>query len=415
MAKSKTSQQAKKPDTKPTVSGFLASPQAKKRVDSKPTVSGFLPYGQGDMFPQNFKDAIDDSDTATAAVTALAEFIIGNGLEDEALADLVVNNDGETLDQIAEGMAWNIAEGEVIVLHIGYNGMGQPNSLRSINWEQYRHLEPNEQGKLTHGAIFPFLENTFKRDLKKKHTLCPLFNDDPEVVLSQIAAVNGIHNYYGQLLYFKTGRPTSDYYARPRLFGTVKNLETEAELTEYDFSTVTNGFNISGIWKQIKSKKSPAEDGEDDDSTVSKLEEHQGGKNGGKLLVYEAEDKEELDAAGFISTSGAELANRYNATNDRVPIRIARRARVPNELINIRKAGGIAPTGEEMKVASQIMQQGVNKSQRCIDMVLTWVMANWHEPLPVSNPKYNLENLNYFSDKTTTSNERTDPSVAQPG
>lgn len=405
--------------------------RAKKRSDTKPTVSGFLAFGEGDLFPQNIRDAIDDSDTATAAIQARAEFIIGNGIEDEALSDMIVNADGQTLDDVAEGMAWNIAEGEVIIVHVGYTGNGQPCSIRSIPWEQYRHLEPDERGKLTHGGIFPFLGSSYKKDKEKRkfYTLCPLFNDNPDVVLSQIAAVNGIQNYFGQILYVKVGKPSSDYYQQPSYFGSVKNLETEKELTDYDFSVAVNGFNTSGIWKQLAKAKKPSDletrngneiEERDEDSIEARLEEAQGGENAGKILIAEAESIEELDAMGFEPTTGADLADRYSATNDRVMQKIARRMRVPNELVNIRRQGGIAPTGAEMAIASKIMQQSVNKWQRRIDQVLSRILANWYQPLPSPNPKFNLENLNYFADvpvvttSPTSQTPTTNGTVANP-
>ncbi|GAB3643924.1 hypothetical protein [Spirosoma arcticum] len=378
---------------------ILTRPKARKRSDTKPTVSGFLPFGEGDVFPQNIKDAIEDSDTADAAIRARQEFIVGNGIDDEALADMIVNRDGESLDDVVDGIGWNISEGSAIILHIGYNMLAEVVSIRSIDWGQVRLVEPDEKGRITHIGIFPYLDSDYKKDKEKKkiHTLCPVFNDDPTVVLDQIAAVGGIHNYYGQVLYVKVGKRSSSYYAQPSFFGSMKNLEIEKELVDYDDSIVKNGFNISGIWKQLKKADSQQQQDEDDDSIVSKLEEHQGGENGGKLLVFEAEDIDELNAADFVPTTGVGLADRYNATSDRVMQRIARRLRVPNELINIRKSGGIAPTGEEMKVASQMMQQAVNKDQRRIDQILSRVMVRWHEPLP--EPKFILENLNYFTNE----------------
>lgn len=407
-----------------------SGPRAKKVSATKPTVAGFLPFGENDSLPQTLIDVIDNSDTATAAVTARAEFIIGNGIDDQALADMVVNRDGETLDMVAEGMAWNIAYDEVVCLLIGYNGNGQVVSLRSVGWEQVRLVEPDERGKLTHGGIFPFLDSSFKKNKKTEHTLLPLFNDDPAVVLSQIAAVNGIQNYYGQLLYMKVGAPSSGYYAVPSWFGTVKNMETEAELTEYDFATAVNGFNISGIWKELKSDPAPVTDvvvadddaalrrrrereEEDQDSTVARLSDNQGGENGGKIVVVQASNIDELKAMDFVPTTGVQLADRYNSTNQRVMERIARRMRTPNELLNIRRAGGIAPTGEEMKVASQIMQQSVNKYQRRIDQVLARVLSNWHEPLP-ENVDFKLENLNYFMEAPAAAEPTNPPSDGNP-
>ena len=384
-------------------------PKAKKVSATRPTVAGFLPFGEGDLLPQTLIDAVDDSDTATAAMQARAEFIVGDGIKDEVLADMIVNRHGETLDEVAEGISWNIAYGEVICLLIGYNGLGKIASVRSVSWEQVRLVLPDDSGKLTHGGIFPYLDNTFKKDKKKEHTLLPLFNPDPAVVLEQIAAVGGIHNYYGQLLYVKVGKPSSDYYSIPSWFGTVKNLETENELTEYDFATVVNGFNVSGFWKELAGEDTSDEDDEDDeDSTVNKLAENQGGQNSGKIIVVKAPNVDALKAMDFVPTTGANLSDRYSSTNERVMQRIARRLRTPNELVGIRKNGGIAPTGEEMKVASQMMQQTVNKYQRRMDQVIAKVMINWHEPLPVANPDFELSNLNYFTD-TPAANAATTP------
>lgn len=375
-------------------------PSAKKLPATRPTVAGFLPFGEGDLFPQNLIDAVDDSDTATAAMQARAEFIIGNGIEHQELADLVVNPHGETLDEVAEGIAWNVAYGEVICLLVGYNGNGKVVSVRSVSWDQVRLAIPDQRGKLTHAGVFPFLDNSFQKDKKTEFTLLPLFNPDPVVVQQQIAQVGGIQNYYGQLLYAKVGRPSADYYSIPSWFGTVKNLETEKELTDFDLATVLNGFNISGIWKELGDPNSDEDEEDDEDSTAYKLSENQGGENGGKVVVVKAPDVEALKAMDFVPTTGANLADRYNSTNERVMQRIARRMRTPNELVGIRKQGGIAPTGEEMKVATKIMQQTVNKYQRRIDQTLAKVMTHWFEPLPGSD--YKLENLDYFTDTPST-------------
>lgn len=398
-------------------------PKAKRLPAAKPTVAGFLAFGSGDLLPQTLKDVIDDSDTASAAIEARAEFIIGNGLFDENLADYVVNRHGETFDDIVEGTGWNMSEGEAIVLWIGYNGNLEPNEIRVVPWEMFRFKEPDESGKLTHGAIFPYLSSTYKKDKDKRkfHTVCPLFNDDKDVVQAQIQAAGGILNYTGQLLYIKAGKPSADYYAIPSYFGSVKNLETEKESVDGDFATIANGLATSGFWKQLKTKPKVVtlrrrnadgewedyeEEVEDQDSIVVKIQENQGGENMGSVMVVEAESVEELDAMDFVPVTGADVSNRYSALSDRVAQRIARRMRTPNEIINLRRTGGLAPTGDEMKVGSQMMQQSVNKKQRKLEQILMRVTKNWHEPLPGDD--FHIENLNYFTDGNSSS------SVAQP-
>ncbi|MBD2704406.1 hypothetical protein IC229_27445 [Spirosoma sp. BT702] len=397
---------------------FQVQPKAKKVPVTKPTVTGFLPFGTDDYLPQTLIDVIDDSDTATGAMQARAEFIVGNGIEDEALANMIVNRKGETLDEVVEGMAWNIAQGQVICLLIGYNGNFQVNDIRSVPWEIVRLGEPDDNGNLYFGGVFPYLDKSFKKDRRSKYTRLPLFDPDPEIVMAQILAVGGIENYHGQLLYVKVGPPSTSYYQKPSYFGGVKNMETENELVEFDFSTVVNGFNISGVWKQLRSSKKTQRknrDGtvdevdEDEDGVIAQLRANQGGENGGNLILAEADSVDELKAMGFEPTTGtAGLADRYNSTNERVMQRIARRLRVPNEILNIRKSGGIAPTGEEMKVASKVMQQSVNKEQRRIDQTLAKVLPYWHKPLPETHD-YHLENLDYFTDGDDTASGMAQP------
>lgn len=372
-------------------------PQAKKVPGSRPTVPGFLPFGANDLFPQDLKDAIDDSDTATAAIQARAEFIIGNGLFNEQLAELVVNRQRQTLDDVVDGIGWNVAEGEVVTIAVAYNGLGKVAGFKSVPWETVRLVEPDEKGVITHAGIFPNLGMPKgKKDLSKEFTLLPLYNPDPQVVLQEMSAVGGIQNYYGQLVYIKAGKPQPSYYQIPSLYGSSKNLETEKELTDYDFATAVNGFNTPGMIKVLKKNKTKKDEEEDEDGLDAQVKANQGGENAGNPLIFEAETPEELAAMGFVSMTGPNLADRYNSTSERVMQRIARRTRVPNEMINIRKAGGIAPTGDEMRVASQVMQQSVNKVQRIIERVLDSLFDNWHEPLPVK--EFGLKNLNYFSD-----------------
>ncbi|MGV3561568.1 hypothetical protein [Larkinella arboricola] len=367
---------------------------------TKSKVAGFLQFGEANLFPQKLLEIAEESVTAGACLDVIAEFIEGNGFNDERLADTVMHRSGLTADDILSETAFNAGTFRVISLHVGYNGLGQISSVKPVNPEMVRLGLPDDLNNITYAGIFPYLDSPLHKNKKDFHTKLNLFDPRPEVVLEQMAIAGGIDKYFGQLVYMPVGRRRGTYYVVPEWYRAILDMQTERKLSVLDYKNGVSGFDVSGIFFALESEEGD-EDGSGND-LVSQIEKHQGAENASSVMVYTAKNKEELDAAKFVPTTGADLANRYVSTNDRVPLRIARSFMVANELVNIRRQGGLMYSPEEYRFAAQLMQGRVNRTQRKIEQLFARIFAHWHEPLPFQD--FTIENLNYFQENGTVVN-----------
>lgn len=377
--------------------------QARKVDVNKSKLKGILGFGADNLFPQQLLSVVNDSVTARACVSVRSRFIEGNGLTSLALAKLPVHRSGATLDMVLSKIAANVGMFEAFALHVSYNGLGQIVGMKHVPVELCRLGEPDGFGIIAKGAICPYINSDLFKNKRKDFTELDLFNPDPVVVMSQIEAAGGIDKYRGQLIYESMWAPGDEYYHVPSYFAAIKDIETEAELSLYDYKTVVNGFAVSGFFGFVANEPLGREDhynpANDPTSPEYQLAQNQGNENAGAIVTLRAKSAEELKAMQFVPTTGTDLSNRYSSTNERIQARIARSFNVPNELLNIRREGGIAPTGDEIKTASSLMQQSANPYQRRITEVLTRVLRYWKTPItePVQ-----IENLNYFVDDNAT-------------
>jgi hypothetical protein len=362
-----------------------------------------------------------------ACLQARAQFIQGNGFKDEALSKMVVHRSGLKMDTVLSRLGFGVGYFEVICLHISFNGLGQISGFRPIPVEFIRVAEPDDMGYIYEAAICPFLDSTYNARKKNEFTKLPLFNPDPEVVLEQIEAAGGITKYQGQLLYEPFWMPGDSYYHDPSYLTAFQAIQNEGELDIYDWSTIQNGFNSAGMLVTKSRRPADAKNYDpmlDVNSIEYQLQNNMGAKNGGKLLVVNAETEEEMKLTNFVSLSDPKLADRYLSTSERAEQKITRAMRVPNEIVNIRKSGGIAPTGDEVIVASHLMYQMVNPFQRKISEVIEYIFKYWKDPISITD--FSIQNLNYFPEglpakKATETaaqpiqqTEITDDNMAQP-
>ena len=322
---------------------FKPNPISNKRVPvTRSRVPGFLDFGRDNLFPQTLLDVIDDSDTASAAMSIRAEFIEGNGFKFIEVAEKIINSKGQTLDDLLAETAQNVALGEVVSLHVTYNGLGKIVEVQAVPWQTVRFQEPDDLGNITHAGIFPYLGSLLYPKKKEEHSLVSLFNPRPEVIAAQIAGVGDIELWNGQLLHRPTGPSGHEIYHKPSYAGGSVAFETEKELATFDYRTTTADFSVAGMIKGLEpTARMNPETGlmEMPDSLADKVRPHQGADNAGSMMVITADTVEELDAIEFLPITGADIANRYNAMTQRVIERIARRIRVPGELMAFKQNG----------------------------------------------------------------------------
>lgn len=399
--------------------GIARFPIKNRKVETrKSVVKGVLTFGPDNLLPQTLIDMVSNSVTASSCQLIRARFIEGNGLFNKALSETKVYRNGLTIDELIRQTSQQIAAFEVISLLVNYNGLGQIVGIKPVPVELIRLYERDGFGNLTHAGIFPHIGSYLNANRRKEHTKINLFNPDPLAVMQQIEQAGSVESYPGQLIYEPFSMPGDEEYHLPTYAAAFRDIETENELSEYDYRTVTNGFSVSGVLKYLGRVREgrkvedeygnfveiPYDSALDPNSIEYQMANNQGARNAGAILTYGAASKEELDSMNFVDTTGANLSQRYESTKSRVEGNIARSMQVPNELVNIRRVGGIAPTGDEIKVASQLMQSVVNPYQRKLTRLLSVIAEHWKTGTFQPGADFTIENLNYFSDNANATN-----------
>jgi len=248
------------------------------------TAWGIQTYDLDNLYPQRADEVRKRSFTLKAAVDRTAEFIEGEGFEDPKLAELVLNSEGQTandvLDFIAKdkacfGFALHFKYNpftykimEVTPLKFMYCRLGLPDFEGNVseikysrNWEQ----DPNKE------LHYHFRIDTY-----------PIFDPSPETVRREIEHY-GIEDYPGQILYWT---PEMGVYPSATFDAVFDNAQTQSEVGVYQLATIQNDFGIEKIFKY------PGKFDTTEEKTKFKeeLNENKGAKGAKSTLVVEAPD-----------------------------------------------------------------------------------------------------------------------------
>ena len=99
---------------------------------------GIQNYGEGNAFPQKTMEIVAASGTGTACLDIFCKFIIGAGLSDPELRDMLVNSRRETLDAVVRAAATDLARFNGFALHVNYDATGHVSSLAHVPFEHCR-------------------------------------------------------------------------------------------------------------------------------------------------------------------------------------------------------------------------------------------------------------------------------------
>lgn len=410
-------------------------------VDVTPSqrVKGFLDWGKQNLFPQRCIRMVGKSPTASSCVGVRSRFIAGNGIADRALGSMIVNKQGESLDAVHRNNSQNLGFGRVIAYHVGFNGNLDVNSIKMLPFQNFRYAKQDSFGNVNAGGIFPYLDSPLVKNAENKFVKCQLFNPDKEVIEREIIRAGGIEKYNGQIFYVPMLQTGDNYYHKFFWFTAHIAIQTEAELLDFDYKQTVNGFSTSGFYESyepetmiqpapipldvkdvalpnfnydtpMSAEVANSRGGiKDEDSVEAQFQKSIGNRNAGNVVFVKHKTKESLEFAKFTPVTGAQLSERNGSLNERIPVTIARAYETPNELVNIRRQGGMIATGAEVESAVNLMYQSINPEQRLHRLSLEYMLKFWHEPL--GNISCETEQLDYFSVKSATNGNTIVPSA----
>lgn len=322
----------------------------------------WVKFGDDNLFPQHLIELYNKSSIHAAAVNALTEAIVGNGLTANVESYLDrANSHGETWNDIYAKLAldfklhgsfafeviWSndrtrIAE----VYHIDFSYLrAHPKNHRGHIPGYYISSEWDKKGRFISNGEVP------------KIPYLPVYN--PETNLEEPSQIYVMHNY----------RPGQDYYPLPDYCAALKVIELDTEIDNFHVNNIKNGLAPSLAITTFMNGS------EDQIRTIqAQLKGNYGGSsNAGSLIYMDVDAPENAPVITPIAQNGAD--SYYNDINDMTTQKILTAHRITSPMILGIKTEGQLGGREEVLDAYLLLQNTViapfqQDLLRCLERVM---------------------------------------------
>lgn len=357
-------------------------------------------YGRDNLYPQNIMSIVKASGTATLCLSRYEKFVEGYGLQDDVLADMIINRDGNTIDNLLKSIACDLTRFGGFALHVNYNVLGQITEVSIVPFEQLRLGETDDNG-----YVSEILQHCDWRGEKTKNgkrqliteqsiTRFKVFNPDPNVVIKEIEDCDDIEHYNGQILWLSMDGKNE--YPTPIYDAAVTEISTDEGLGNVKYRNVRNSFLVACMLVAKKGApriNSEGEEIEDDTQLISDedLVQFQGDSQSSKILYVELENDE--DEPKIVNFPTRNLDKEFQVTDTSVVERIY--AQFHQELFYSIRIGKLGFSGDVMQDAYEYYAGEVTNEQRFIERALDTVFKYWFDNSISRN--FSIKPLKYIS------------------
>lgn len=331
-------------------------------------------WGIDNNFPNLVEELINQSVTSKASVDKVAKAIYGKSFGD--VGKIIVNSDGQTLNELLRISAREYAKHNNIFIHVGYNGELKIKSLKVIPATKARAGKSDDLGYSGKYIIYNNWDKSFGKVDKNNFNLYDKYNPIKKVIESQIENAGSIIKYKGQILHIQ--KDTNSIYSLPDL-----NPVLSEALLEKNSQT----FRSKGAEKGFLNTKlmvvQPFGKDEDRRKFKSTLQDLQGAENAGNVLLLEAsqatEDlKNQMQLQDLSSPTNDKLFE-YSDKQGRKNIALA--FGVPLGLIDYSDTSLFGNSGELIKQMKEILWESREEERDQITEVFNKLMKIFKEPI----------------------------------
>lgn len=357
-------------------------------------------YGRDNLYPQNIMSIVKASGTATLCLSRYEKFVEGYGLQDDVLAEMIINRDGNTIDNLLKSIACDLTRFGGFALHVNYNVLGQITEISIVPFEQLRLGETDDNGYvseiLQHCDWTGVKTKNGKRQIVTEQSITrfKVFNPDPNVVIKEIEDCGDIEHYNGQILWLSMDGKNE--YPTPIYDAAVTDISTDEGLGNVKYRNVRNNFLVACMLVAKKGApriNSEGEEIEDDTQLISDedLVQFQGDSQSSKILYVELENDE--DEPKIVNFPTRNLDKEFQVTDTSVVERIY--AQFHQELFYSIRIGKLGFSGDVMQDAYEYYAGEVTNEQRFIERALDSVFKYWFDNSISRN--FSIKPLKYIS------------------
>lgn len=296
---------------------------------------------RANTYPQEIEYAAARSSIETACARVMAEFLYGDGFEDERLANAIVNSKGQTANELLWQEANKLSKFGGISLFFNLALSGEYASVESYPFTFVRLGIPDEMHGFTHVRVWDNWAGESPRinpNTAEIETI-KLFN--PERIRQDIIEAGGVSECNGQMMYCSMNGV--EYPIAPGDCASEQILAT-GNIPEFANKYIQNGFSASAVIVD--------EDGFPNDPEWQQQEERQirtlsGLRNAGKIgLLYGNKKLMPLSQTN-------NLDKEYVEIHERLKQDIVEARSIPPVLLGRTRQGGF-PNSDEMRDAYKL-------------------------------------------------------------
>lgn len=331
-------------------------------------------YGHNNLYPQQALAVVMASPNGRQCLDRYAKFIEGNGLEDKALADTIVNRHRQTMRDLHHLVARDLAYYGGFALHVNYNTDGRIIEIQHEPFENCRLEECDDDGYISNIVVHPDWTGQATRNGKRIVTSAENIERidvfAPQFALTQIEAVGGIAYYDGQIQWNSLNGLRR--YPVTKYDSVLTDLSTDEGLSNIRNRNVRNNFLPAGM---LITKRGSQIDGEtdSDEGYTGELVKFQGDSNALKLLEVQVDMSEEapefkpIESLNtdkmFTVTADEVIDNIYGAFNQEVFLSLRR--------------GKVGFSGDIVRDAWDDYAAQVREEQHFISSAYAKIFAYW--------------------------------------
>jgi hypothetical protein len=362
-------------------------------------------YDVDNLYPQRADEVRNGSFTLKSAIDRITDFIKGQGWEDPALADLVVNSEGITATDVLDFIAQDKSPFMGFVLHFKYNLNFRIAEITPLEWMYNRLGLPNERGAITD---IKYSTNWERDPCKVLHDpyeieVYPVFNPDPNVVRQQMEQCGGWQNYPGQIMYWT---PKPGKYPKVRFDAAFDYAQAQAEIGVASVSGIQNKFSAQHIFKY------PGEFA--DEAAERKFREamaqFQGAEGTNSTMVIEDPSGEARELVESIQMQNTDKMYEFTSKDARNALRES--LAVPAPILGQLPESGMF-NQEEIRDSYDYMNVMTSGDRDQIVRVFKKIFSHWWQPVAFST--FNIKPLMYGNVASTTGQPAPGATPGQPG
>lgn len=348
-------------------------------------VNGIQTWGIDNLYPQRAWETRDGSYTAKKGTEVIAEFMAGLGWELPLLANTIVNEYGETWNDLLEKLCQDKSVISSYAFHVKYNLNLRVSSVELVESSHCRFGVQDINGNVSEIRT----NNNWERDPGKSPNgdwiinEYPVFNPNPDVVKRQFRKY-GYRDFPGQLLFVT---PKRGVYSKSTIDPVLDHAQAQQELGLFDLSSIQNGFTATTIIKYPGTFK----DEDERRKIEGKFQDFKGAKGAKSTMIVENPTGEDINLVENIQMQ--DTSKMFESVKKDAKNAVRECLGLPPGVMGLLPEGGMfnqAQLVEEYNYMNAVME----RPQLQIGSTVKKVMDHWKIPMRIGT--YAIKQKSYI-------------------